>query len=147
MIHEHGLINMPKAPRKNQKNTGPTVVELALQLHGNLRRTLEPIGLAPLQAGVLCYLHRHADAGAGDTATALRVQPPTLSQVVHQLARKGWVTTRRSTEDRRVVCLRLTRKGEALVREITQLIGHVGASLTKNDTVALGITTPQNPRA
>jgi DNA-binding MarR family transcriptional regulator len=33
---------------------------------------------------------------------------------VKDLARKRWVTSRRSAQDRRTVCLRLSRKGAAL---------------------------------
>ena len=50
-----------------------TLLELVLQLHGEFRRSLEPIRVTPLQAGVLLYRHRDAklkdiaaDLGSGD---------------------------------------------------------------------------------
>ena len=138
--------NMREAKHQNQKETGPTLMELVLQLHGDLRRSLEPVRVTPLQAGVLCYLHRHADARLGEAAAALRVQPPTLVEVVQDLVRKRWVTNRRSVKDRRAVCLRLSRQGEALARTIAQRVRHVEATLTEQDRGALGMT-PQDRRA
>ena len=88
-----------------------TLLELVLQLHGEFRRTLEPIRVTPLQAGVLLFLRRHAEANMTKAATVLRVRLPTLSEVVKDLVRKGWVTKRRSVTDTRVVHLRLSRLG------------------------------------
>jgi len=123
---------MPNAKQKAQKSTGPTQLGLILQLHGDYRRSLQPIGVTPLQAGVLCYLHRHTDAGSSAVANALCVKLPTLTEVVQALVRKRWITDRRSVEDRRAVCLRLIRKGEALVREVTQQIAEVEGFLSEH---------------
>ena len=88
-----------------------TLLERVLQLHGDFRRSLEPIRVTLLQAGVLLYLRRHADAKLTDAAAALRVRQPTLHEVVEDLVRKRWVTKRRSVKDDRDVCLRLIRRG------------------------------------
>lgn len=88
-----------------------TLLELVLQLHGEFRRSLEPIRMTPLQAGVILFLRRHADAKLTDAAAALGVRLSTLSVVVKALVRKRWVINPRSVEDRRAVCLRLIRWG------------------------------------
>jgi DNA-binding MarR family transcriptional regulator len=88
-----------------------TLLELVLQLHGEFRRSLEPIRVTPLQAGVILFLRRHADAKLTDAADALCLRLPTLSEVVKDLMRKRWVTKRRSVKDDRDVCLRLIRWG------------------------------------
>jgi len=74
--------------------------------------------VTPLQAGVILFLRRHADATLTDAATALGVKPPTLSQVVTDLVGKRWVTKRRSVTDSRAICLSLSRRGEALAQKI-----------------------------
>ena len=94
-----------------------TLLELVLQLHGEFRRSLEPIRVTPLQAGVLLYLQRHMDARVTDAATALRLRLPTLSEVVKDLVRKHWVTKRYSVEDHRTVCLRLSRREQVITRK------------------------------
>jgi DNA-binding MarR family transcriptional regulator len=65
-----------------------TLLELVLQLHGEFRRSLESIRVTPLQAGVLLFLRRHAEANITDAAAALRLRSPTLSDVVKDLVRK-----------------------------------------------------------
>jgi len=109
-----------------------TILELVLQLHGELRRSLEPIRVTPLQAGVLLFLRRHAEARMTDTATALRLRPPTLSEVVNDLVRKRWVTKRRSVTDTRVVHLSLSRRGNALALQINQRVRQVNAPLAQH---------------
>lgn len=98
----------------------PTLLELVLRLEGEFRRSLKPIRVMPLQAGVILCLQRHRDASVTDAAAALRVRVPTLSGVVKGLVRKRWVTNRRSVKDDRVVCLSLSGRGEALALQIKQ---------------------------
>ena len=109
-----------------------TILELVLQLHGEFRRSLEPIRVTPLQAGVLLFLRRHAEARVTDTASALRLRPPTLSEVVNDLVRKRWVTKRRSVTDTRVVHLSLSRRGNALALQINQRVRQVNAPLAQH---------------
>ncbi len=93
--------------------------------------TLEPLRVTPSQAGVILLLRRHADARLVDAAAALRLQPPTMVAVVEDLVRKLWVTKRRSVEDRRAVCLRLSRQREAMAQTIAHPVCHVEAALTE----------------
>jgi DNA-binding MarR family transcriptional regulator len=109
-----------------------TILELVLQLHGEFRRSLEPIRVTPLQAGVLLFLRRHAEARVTDTAAALRLRLPTLSEVVKDLVRKRWVTKRRSVTDTRVVHLSLSRRGNALALQINQRVRQVNAPLAQH---------------
>jgi len=106
--------------RKGQK--GPTLLELVLELEGDIRRRLEPIRVTPLQAGVLLLLCRHTEARVTDIAAALGVRLSTLSGVVTTLARKRWITKRRSVTDPRVVHVMLSRQGEVLARKIEDMV-------------------------
>ncbi len=108
-----------------------TLLELVLRLHGDFRRSLEPIRVTPLQAGVILYLHRHPDAKLTDAAAALCVRLPTLSEVVKDLVRKRWVTKRRSVTDSRAVCLSLSRQGEVVAWKIKDHVRHVRSDLTQ----------------
>jgi DNA-binding MarR family transcriptional regulator len=117
-----------------------TLLELVLQLHGDFRRSLEPIRVTPLQAGVFLFLRRHAEANVTDAAVALRVRMPTLSEVVKDLVGKRWITKRRSVTDTRVVHLRLSRQGNALTRQIEQRVAQVHTTLAEQDRKALGLT-------
>lgn len=105
-------------------------LERVLWLHGQFRRKLAPIGITPLQAGVLLHLHRHTESNMTNTAGALCLRLPTLTEVIDELVRKRWVTRRRSTTDTRVVQLRLSSRGHALVIKIQQGVGQVATMRT-----------------
>jgi len=107
-----------------------TLLELVLRVQGEFRRSLEPIRVTPLQAGMLLYLQRHRDAKLTDAADALFLRIPTLSDVVKDLVRKRWVTKRYSVEDRRAVCLRLSRRGQVITRKIENQVRDVRSDLT-----------------
>jgi DNA-binding MarR family transcriptional regulator len=64
-----------------------------------------------------------------DAASALRVRPPTLTEVVKDLVQKQWVTKRRSVTDTRVVHLRLSRRGEVLTQKIEGLVRRVSMQI------------------
>jgi DNA-binding MarR family transcriptional regulator len=109
-----------------------TLLELELQLHGEFRRSLESIHVTPLQAGVIRFLRRHAEANVTDAAAALGVRLPTLSVVLTALARKRWVTKRRSLKDDRVVSLSLSRQGQVIARRIEDQVQQVSTGVAAN---------------
>ena len=117
-----------------------TLLELVLQLHGDFRRSLEPIRVTPLQAGVLLFLRRHTDAKLTDAAASLGVRLPTVSEVVKDLVRKRWVTKRRSVTDTRAVCLSLSRRGQVITRKIENQVRRVSTGVAANkDLTAAGL--------
>jgi len=102
-----------------------TLLERALQLHGEFRRSLAPLRITPLQAGVILYLNRHGAAKLKDVAAALSVTPATASQVMKDLVSKRWVTNQRVLHDDRALSLQLSRQGETLVRTLTDRVRSV----------------------
>ena len=123
---------MQKSLRHEMKEES-TELERVLWLHGQFRRSLEPLGVTPLQAGVLLYLHRHTDTNMTKTAAAVCIRLPTLTEVIDDLVRKRWVTRRHSTTDTRVVQLRLSSRGNALVVKIAHGVGQVATMPTSPD--------------
>ncbi len=117
-----------------------TLLELVLRLHGQFRRSLEPLRVTPLQACVLLFHRRHPEAMVTDAADALVVRVPTVRDVVNDLVRKRWVTKRNSVEDRRVVCVQLSRRGHALALQIEEWVPRVNTTMTEEERKALGMT-------
>lgn len=132
---------MGDAKYKSQKETSPTLLEMLLRLEGDIRRRLEPIRLTPLQAGVILFLRRNVDVCLTETATMLRVNLSTMGRVVKNLERKRWVTKRRSVNDDRIVCLSLTRWGEALARHIEKRLRVRQMNATRSERRTLGMIT------
>jgi len=118
---------MRRVASNDQKALTP--LEVVLQLHGEFRRSLESIRVTSLQAGVLLFLRRQAEAKIMDAAAALCVRPPTSTDVVKGLVRKRWVTKRRSVTDTRVVQLRLSRQGQAVTQKIEQRVCQLNVEL------------------
>ena len=122
----------------------PTLLEVVLRVQGDFRSRLAPIGVTPLQAGVILYLLRHSDAKLKDAAAALGVRSPTMAGVIQDLVRKHWVTNRRAIHDDRAVCLRLSRQGQGIARRITDHVRHVSAEAANTDRPAAGLTRLQS---
>lgn len=110
-----------------------TTLEHVLRLHGLFRQSREPLRVTPFQVAVLLFLHRYPRAKVTDAADALVVRVPTVSEVLNDLVRNRWVTKRYSVEDRRVVCVQLSRRGEALVRKIWDSCRHEGNLTAKTE--------------
>lgn len=121
---------MNMGPVDRPRSEEVTLLESILRLQGEFRRSLEPIQVTPLQAGALLFLCRHEDGRVSDLAIAFCLKLPTVVQVVHDLEHNGWVTKRQSVQDRRAVCLRLSRQGHALARKIEAQVRNVRSDLT-----------------
>ncbi len=67
-----------------------------------------------------------------DTATAVRLRLPTLSEEVNDLVRKRWVTKRRAVTDTRVVHLRLSQRGQVITRKIENQVRQVSTEGAAN---------------
>ena len=119
--------------KSRHKTEEPSELQKVLWLHGQFRRKLAPIGITPLQAGVLLHLHRHMESNMTNTAGALCLRLPTLSGVINDLVRKRWVTRRRSTTDTRMTQLRLSPRGSTLVVKIVHGVGQVARMQTQQD--------------
>ena len=118
-----------------------TSLERVLQWHGAFRRSLGPIRVTPLQAAMLLFVSRHAEAKLTDVARALCVRRPTLTEVVKALIRNRWVTQRRSVVDARVVHLQLSQRGAALTRQIERQVRQVTITLAEELGNSLGMTS------
>jgi len=117
-----------------------TTLERVLQWHGAFRMSLGQIRVTPLQAAMLLFVSRHAEAKLKDVARALCVRRPTLTEVVKALVRNRWVTQRRSVVDARVVHLQLSQRGEALTRQIERQVHQVTITLAEEVRKSLGMT-------
>jgi hypothetical protein len=110
-----------------------TLLELVLPLHGEFRKSLEPIRVTPLWQGVIFFLCRHADAKLTDTATLGSGDPRAGLQMR--------VTKRRARHADRSLCLRLSRRGYQRCRW-WRTGGGAGVVLTVNVTGTVSEEAP-----
>ena len=90
----------------------------------------EPVGAS--EAHALVILRRGA-INHGQLARALQLQRSSVSRLVQQLAKRGWAARAVADRDRRVVLVRLTKKGhiaaEYLARARRAKFRHILASV------------------
>ncbi|BFR47138.1 MarR family transcriptional regulator [Nitratidesulfovibrio sp. HK-II] len=72
------------------------------------------------QGRVLALLAEQDGQSPRDLAALLRVQPPSLSELLDKLSRDGSIERRRHEEDQRMSAVFLTEKGRAMVDEVRQ---------------------------
>ncbi|MCB1281021.1 MAG: MarR family transcriptional regulator [Salinibacterium sp.] len=86
-------------------------------------------GLTALQYNVLRILYVRDESGeglpSGTIGAGLMVRVPDVTRLVDRLEAAGWVERFRLPEDRRVVRVKLTREGTALVERVhAPLVAH-----------------------
>ncbi|MFW6204956.1 MAG: MarR family winged helix-turn-helix transcriptional regulator [Actinomycetota bacterium] len=86
-----------------------------LRLARRLRTEREDPSLTLTQLSTLGTLLRRGPVTLGELAAAEQVQPPTMTRVVSDLEERGLVAREPDEKDRRLVIVRLTREGEALL--------------------------------
>jgi DNA-binding MarR family transcriptional regulator len=81
---------------------------------GLYRPVLAPLGLTHPQYLVMLALWERSPRRVGDIATALYLEPATLSPLLKRLEQAGYLTRSRTAEDERALDVALTPEGEAL---------------------------------
>ena len=109
------------------------LLQRTIQLHGELRTSLEPTGVTPLQASILTYLHDHSEVPPRTSWVALhlRLSIPTLSEAVLRMIQKKWISRERAFDDRRASELRLTKQGRIVVQKVLSALNGHGSRLLK----------------
>lgn len=92
---------------------------------------LEPSGVTLQQYNVLRILRGVADEGLPTLSVAERMieRTPGVTRLIDRMERKGWVTRKRCTEDRRRVWCTISSRGLALLEELDAPINDVDGAL------------------
>ena len=89
----------------------------------------------------LLLLQRHGERTMSELAEVLGAPLSTVSGIGERLARRGLVQRRRRPEDRRVVVVRLTRKGETAAGKLREqfegIMRRVAGALTEDEQAQL----------
>jgi len=81
------------------------------------REVCSHFGVTGPQLWVLKTIFENKSLPLGELSNKMYLHPSTISGVVDRLGNKGYVVRDRDSEDRRIVNVRLTPEGEALVRK------------------------------
>lgn len=76
---------------------------------------------APVHCGLLVALSKHPH-NLTELAGRHAVSLPTMSSSISTLEERGWVTRTRAADDRRVVLVKLTPEGHAVLEDLTRSV-------------------------
>lgn len=90
-----------------------TLIENGIATQANKTISARGEGLPTLQASLLIHMHTFNGNGStvGVLADMMQLTPPTISDSMKALVRKGYLTRQKSEEDGRVAYFHLTKKG------------------------------------
>jgi DNA-binding MarR family transcriptional regulator len=98
------------------------VLEAIIYLYTESRRITKELAkradLTGPQLTVVKLLEQVGDLSLSELSDKIRAQNSTVTGIIDRMEREGLVTRERSKEDRRVVHIRLTAKGQTLAKEI-----------------------------
>ena len=98
------------------------ILEAIIYLYTESRRITKELArraeLTGPQLTVVKMLETVGDLSLSDLSDRIRAQNSTVTGIIDRMEREGLVLRERSTEDRRVVHIRLTEKGARIARDI-----------------------------
>ena len=100
------------------------IFELFRRVNRELRKQ-EPdawmqLDLPTLQVKSMFFITNHGSTNFKNLAATLRVTPSNLTGVIDRLVEQGLVSRTENPEDRRMMVLKATEKGESLVSELRE---------------------------
>ncbi len=101
---------------------GSTVHNLVRLIHLFERDQIKPYGFTTSQAYILIELLNHDALPMSDLSDKLNVKISTMTRVVDKLVRDKYLTRSKSKEDKRVVNISLSKKGQNAANELIQSI-------------------------
>jgi len=118
------------------------IVETIIYLYTESRRLTKQaareLGLTGPQLTVIKLLETFGDLSLSSLSERIRAQNSTVTGIIDRMEREGLVSRERSTSDRRVVYIRLTKKGADLAKTIAvepmEIFRGVLAALSREDT-------------
>jgi DNA-binding MarR family transcriptional regulator len=113
---------VPQPIPSEVKSSVDAILEALLYLYTESRRVTKELArraeLTGPQLTVLKLLEGVGDLSLSELSERIRAQNSTVTGIIDRMEREGLVLRARSTEDRRVVHIRLTEKGARIAREI-----------------------------
>lgn len=101
---------------------------------------LKPLGLTYTQYVVLMVLWEKESVNVGQLGSTLHLDAGTLTPLLKQFEKKGYITRARSKDDERITVIHITPAGNALkksCKDIPSKIAQGNLALTKTDAMKL----------
>lgn len=117
-----------------EKRVARQLLILAKTIIKNRNRHLESLGLTNTQAEALYFFSSNPGANIKDLQQHLEIAHQTAQGIVNRMAAKGWISTKRSPQDKRNQLIDLTPEGYAVMKKMVDHRGRTGGLLLKGMT-------------
>jgi DNA-binding MarR family transcriptional regulator len=109
---------MAESPQNDELSVGVLLNAVRKTMLINLDAEIEPYGLTGTQYAVLRYIEERIAETAADLCSNLYCDTSTMTRMLDHLEEKEFVRRERCNEDRRVVYLRATTSGRAVLPQL-----------------------------
>jgi DNA-binding MarR family transcriptional regulator len=117
---------------KQVENFHRQIIELVKKYQFRDRDQILCYGISVSQCYILETLHTCGALTVNELARKMYLSTSTITRVVDQLVKKGYVSRREDKEDRRIRLIKLTAAGEALYQESWQNIFQSEKTILEN---------------
>jgi DNA-binding MarR family transcriptional regulator len=104
------------------------------ELQSRVAAILKPFGVSSTQYNVLRILRGAGAEGhrCSDIAERMITREPDITRLLDRMAKAGWISQARDTEDRRVVITRITPEALRLLKELDKPLSELNKTLMAN---------------
>lgn len=92
-------------------------------------RHFEPLGLTPIQGGLIGYLSRHSKISQADLSRLAGSDPAATGKAIDSLIKNGWVVKHEHPTDRRRWIISLSPKGKKAGSKVTKYFVNVSKEI------------------
>ncbi|WP_075876936.1 MarR family winged helix-turn-helix transcriptional regulator [Merdibacter massiliensis] len=96
-----------------------------------IRPMMQEIGISSGQPKILLYVRDHENCRLKDVAAYCDIKPATTSRIIEKLLEEGYLTKTSPKEDRRAICLKITKAGMQSLQEWIQCCQKVEEEMLK----------------
>lgn len=95
------------------------LLRTVLYLHHRLERASRTADVSISQYRMLYFLAQ-GPRRAAELATESSIRKPSITSLIATLESKGWISREEDPDDRRALCIRITREGKSAMRGLEQ---------------------------
>jgi DNA-binding MarR family transcriptional regulator len=108
-----------------QQSTNTKIIELMFDfgrhMKGNMMVKSDLVNLSSLQVHTIIFLATHPNSTMSEIAKHFTIELPSATSLVNNLYKTGLVDRKHEEEDRRKICIVLTKKGVELLKEARKI--------------------------
>ena len=116
-------------PWESEEQIGSLLKLTSMSMRKRIEKALRPLGLTQQQGMTLRILLHNPGSTHSDLERILRIEKPSVTNLISVMERRGWVVRRKDAKDARFKKIYLTPEGEALAGNIAETVDQAKARM------------------